>query len=197
MVDRRDERPILVPSCRVLPTTVSGAAANRIRGHDEWTRRRLHAVVNPQTAARARCTLAKTHNRHPGARSRHATLQVRHLRLTLRLISGPRVAGRRDRLRACSVQRRQPFGCLSRVTLAVSGRGEHREPSVRWTAELDVSPVDLGSPCPDQEKPRSGHSEREDGATPKRGEDRCIFAGFAPSISNCLHEGAGDEGRND
>src|SRR5437899_2660524 len=55
----------------------------------------------------------------------------------------------------------------------------------------------LASRCADQEKPRGGHREREDGAAPKRGEDRCIFPSFAPSIANGLHEGAGDEWGND
>ena len=55
----------------------------------------------------------------------------------------------------------------------------------------------LASRCADQEKPRGGHREREDGAAPKRGEDRCIFPSFAPSIANRLHEGAGDEWGND
>src|SRR5437870_5150858 len=55
----------------------------------------------------------------------------------------------------------------------------------------------LASRCTDQEKPRGGHREREDGAAPKRGEDRCIFPSFAPSIANRLHEGARDEWGND
>jgi len=41
------------------------------------------------------------------------------------------------------------------------------------------------------------HREREDGAAPKRGEDRCIFPSFASSIANRLHEGAADEWGND
>ena len=64
--------------CLVRRTTVSGAAPNRPGPHDQGARRRLHAAVNPQTAARGRCILAQTSNRSrpPG---HHTTLQVSHL----------------------------------------------------------------------------------------------------------------------
>ena len=64
--------------CLPRVTTVSGAAPNRPGPHDQGARRRLHAAVNPQTAARGRCILAQTSNRSrtPG---HHTTLQVSHL----------------------------------------------------------------------------------------------------------------------
>ena len=84
----------------------------------QGARRRLHAIVNPQTVTRAR-SLFK--DQQSGARSRYATLQGSHLRFDApahcRDRASPVEAISSARL-CCPAP--PDFGCLPRVTLRIS-----------------------------------------------------------------------------